>query len=139
MIYQDNKILLQQRTKDEWHGLTFPGGHVKTKESFVKAVIREMKEETGLTISNPQICGIKQFQTDKDERYIVVLFKTNQFSGTLTSSDEGEMIWLDRSELSQSPVVADFFDHLRVFDDPSLNEFMYERNDGEKDWTVHLY
>lgn len=61
MIYDDDKLLLQNRVKEDWQGYTFPGGHVEKNESFVQAAIREMKEETGLTISHPKICGVKQF------------------------------------------------------------------------------
>lgn len=50
MIYDGDKILLQDRVKKDWSGLTFPGGHVEKGESFVQSVIREVYEETGLII-----------------------------------------------------------------------------------------
>ena len=55
LIQDENKILLQNRVKEDWKGYTFPGGHVEAGESFVDAVIREMKEETGLTVNNPKL------------------------------------------------------------------------------------
>lgn len=139
MIYRDNKILLQDRTKKDWLGLTFPGGHVEKEESFVKAVIREMKEETGMTIRHPRLCGLKQFQTDDDERYIVALFKTDEFEGELVSSDEGQMYWIDRDELEKQNLADDFFELLRVFDEEDLTEFFYERGKGAEDWKVRLF
>ena len=139
MVYDGNKILLQDRVKKDWHGLTFPGGHVEKEESFVQAVIREIYEETGLTISGPKLCGIKQFQTDEDERYIVLLFKTDKFEGTLISSNEGEMRWLDRNSLNNCKLVDDFMDLLKVFDSDSYSEFMYERNKSGDDWLIKLY
>lgn len=139
MIYDDNKILLQDRVKKDWKGLTFPGGHVEKEEYFVQAVIREMYEETGLTIIEPKLCGVKQFQTDEDERYMVLLFKTDKFKGTLTSSDEGEMKWIERESLKDYELVDDFMDLLKVFDSDSYTEFMYERNNSGDDWIVRLY
>ena len=138
MVYDGDKILLQNRVKDDWKGLTFPGGHVEKEESFVTAVKREIFEETGLHIQEPRICGIKQFQTDNDERYIVLLFKTDKFAGELVSSDEGEMIWVDRSSLSNYELVDDFKDLLRVIDSEDINEFMYERSHGDRDWIMRL-
>lgn len=93
-------------------------------ESFVDAVIREMKEETGLQIKNPRLAGIKQFPIEGG-RYIVLLFKTEQFEGNLTSSEEGKMEWVDRRQLSELGTVADFSDLLSVIDDPELTEFQY--------------
>lgn len=139
MVYEGNKILLQDRVKQDWRGLTFPGGHVEKEESFVQAVTREMYEETGLTIREPKLCGVKQFQTDEDERYIVLLFKTDKFDGTLVSSDEGEMKWVDRELLNDYALVDDFMELLKVFDSECLNEFMYERNKSGDDWIVRLY
>ncbi len=141
MIYKDNKLLLQERRKEDWQGLTFPGGHVEKEESFVQAVIREMKEETGLDIELPKLCGVKQFHTDSKIRYIVLLFKTDQFSGELISSDEGKMLWIDRSDLPKLNTVADFAELLEVFDSDRYQEFMYERNpeQEEMDWRILRY
>jgi len=128
MVYRDDQILLQKVDKGNWwRGLFFPGGHVEPNESFVQAVIREIKEETGLTIRNPQLCGIKQFQADNDERYVVLLYKTNEFAGALTSSDEGEMVWVSREDLPQLAVAPTFFEVLRIMDEAQLSELYYER------------
>ena len=139
MVYDGNKILLQNRVKKDWHGFTFPGGHVEKEESFVQAIIREIYEETGLTIREPKLCGVKQFQTDEDERYIVLLFKTDKFEGTLTSSEEGEMKWIHRDSLKDYILVEDFMKLLKVFDSDGYSEFMYERNRSGEDWLVKLY
>ena len=80
MIQNGDKVLVQDRVNPDWPGITFPGGHVECGESFVDAVIREVKEETGLTISKPQLCGIKNWYDDKDYRYVVLFYKTEHFS-----------------------------------------------------------
>ena len=48
---------------NRWSGYAFPGGHVENGESFAESVIREIYEETGLTIQNPQLVGIKKLAT----------------------------------------------------------------------------
>lgn len=133
MIYDNDKLLLQDRVNNIWPGLTFPGGHVEKGESFIHAVMREVKEETGLVISSPRLCGIKQFQTEENERYVVLLFKTSQFTGTLTSSEEGVMKWLHRDELSSCQLAENFMELLQVFDSDDLTEFFYvdEPTDGQ--------
>ena len=76
MVYDhDGNILVQDRKKSDWPGLCFPGGHVEPGESFVESVIREVYEETGLTIANPVLCGTKQFQTERNERYVVLFLQ----------------------------------------------------------------
>lgn len=116
-------------------GYTLPGGHVEPGESFIEAVIREMKEETGLDIINPILCGVKQFPIENG-RYIVFLFKTSQFSGSVVSSDEGEMEWVERKDLMKLSLVNDFIDLLKVIDDDKLTEFKYVVDKDE--WKVSV-
>ena len=51
LLEDSGSVLLQNRKKEDWHGWALPGGHVEPGESFVDAVIREMREETGLTFT----------------------------------------------------------------------------------------
>lgn len=135
LIQDGNKILLQNRIKDDWKGYTLPGGHVELGESFVDAVIREMKEETGLTINNPRLVGVKQFPIDNG-RYIVLLFKATEFEGVISSSDEGEVEWIEIDRLSDINVVEDFHELIKVMNNPDINEFQYTIEGT--DWIIHL-
>ncbi|MBO4651908.1 MAG: 8-oxo-dGTP diphosphatase [Lachnospiraceae bacterium] len=135
LIKDGDRVLLQNRVKKDWQGYTLPGGHVERGESFVDAVVREMKEETGLTIEKPRMVGIKQFPIDGG-RYIVLLFEATQFTGEVVSSEEGEMTWVDRAELANISAVDDLQELLKVFDDPELTEFQYIV-DGDE-WLINL-
>lgn len=135
LIEEGDRILLQNRVKKDWRGYALPGGHVEPGESFVDAVIREMKEETGLDIKNPRLAGVKQFPIEGG-RYIVLLFKANEYSGTVVSSDEGQMVWVDSNHLPEIHTVDDFENLIRVINDPDLTEFQY-LVDGET-WTVSI-
>ena len=104
-------------------------------ESFVDAVIREMKEETGLTILEPRLVGVKQFPIENG-RYVVLLFKATRWSGELCSSDEGQMEWINYSELSAVKTVDDFDDLLKVMNTSELTEFQYLVSGDE--WTVSI-
>lgn len=135
LIRLGSKILLQNRVKRDWAGYTLPGGHVEPGESVVDACIREMKEETGLTVSNVKLCGIKQFP-DGENRYIVFLFKTDTFEGELRSSEEGKMEWVELDKLDHYNTVSDLRELLDVMLRDDLNEFQYIIRDGE--WIVNL-
>ena len=135
LLRRGNEVLLQNRIKKDWSGYTLPGGHVEPGESFVDACIREMKEETGLDISDVRLCGLKQFP-DGDSRYIVFLFTAESFSGELRSSAEGKMEWVDIRKLEEYNTVSDLRELLDVMLKPELNEFQYiVRGD---DWIVNL-
>lgn len=135
MIYDGNRILVQDRRNPDWPGITFPGGHVEPRESFVDSVIREVKEETGLDIANVQLCGMKQFTQEEGKyRYIVLLYKTNTFFGKLKSSNEGQVFWIEKDELKDY-VLADGFETMfEVFEKNDLSEnYWWVEND---DWKV---
>ena len=127
MIYdQEGNILIQNRTKS-WCGVAFPGGHVESKESIVDSVKRELLEETGLTIDNVQLCGIKQWFKD-DVRSICFLFKTDTFKGELKSNDEGENKWIKREDLSRYKLASNFEIMLQVFENSNITEHYPVRN-----------
>lgn len=124
LIYQGDRYLLQDRIKEDWRGMTLPGGHIEPNESITDAVIREMKEETGLTIHKPKLCGVKQFPIENG-RYIVFLFKTDQFEGEIVSSDEGKMLWVSKNDLTNYNLVPDFDSLIEVMLSDELTEFQY--------------
>lgn len=124
LIHNEDSYLLQDRVKTDWKGYTLPGGHIEPGESIVDAVVREMKEETGLTIKSPRLCGVKQFPIEGG-RYIVFLFETDQFDGKLVDSDEGKMHWVKKTELLNVNLVDDFDELIEVMLSDSLTEFQY--------------
>ncbi|WP_017186239.1 8-oxo-dGTP diphosphatase [Alkalibacillus haloalkaliphilus] len=128
MVYDGEYILVQNRINKSWPGLTFPGGHIERGESFADSVIREVYEETGLTVKSPVLCGVKQFKPKDADRYIVFFYKTDQYEGELTSSDEGEVFWIKKDELRDYELASDFESMVEVFDSEQLSEFFYNEN-----------
>ena len=132
MIYDGSRILVQDRNDPEWGGITFPGGHVEPCESFVSSVIREVKEETGLDISNVKLCGIKQWtQRDGKYRYIVLFYKTDTYTGELKSSDEGKVFWIEKNSLKDYVLADGFGEMFEVFDNDNLTENYYYLEDDK--------
>ena len=124
-------VLVQNKKGDRtWHGWNFPGGHVEQGEFVTPSVVREIREETGLTIENPKLCGIKEFQKEQDgKRFIVFLYVASRFSGELRSSAEGDVFWYPFSELKRSKELADgFSEMLPVFTSDEISEVFYTNN-----------
>lgn len=119
----DGRILLEDRQNTDWPGLFFPGGHVEPGESVVHGAIRELWEETGLTIENPRLCGLKQFPLDEGGRYLVLFFKADRYSGELHGSEEGPVFWVAPEDLPNYRLSGNFMETLRVFEDEDINEF----------------
>jgi 8-oxo-dGTP diphosphatase len=120
---KNNKVLVQDRIKS-YKGYSFPGGHVKGDESFYDSAVREVKEETGLDVSNLSFCGIIHWLNKTNEdRYIVFLYKTHEFKGTLLEkSEEGRNIWISLDELVNSPFTNNLVDYLPMFLDKGYGE-----------------
>ena len=102
-IEKDGCYLVLHRTKKEhdenggkWIGV---GGKFEPGESPLECVQREVKEETGLTMTNPRFRGIVTFVSDEWGTEYMHLFTCTEFTGTLTDCDEGELVWLPKGEL----------------------------------------
>ena len=133
---KEGRILVENRLDPGWPGICLPGGHVEPGESFTEAAIRETREETGLTIEDPRLCGVKQFQTKENARYVVFFYRATQYHGQLQSSDEGEVFWISPDALGQYACVEDLDEMLKVFFQEDLSEFYYYKENGN--WGLKL-
>ncbi len=132
------KVLVQERRKS-WTGLSFPGGHVEQGESIVDSAIREVKEETGLNIQNLHHCGVIHWvHKTRSDRYIVFLYKTNDFSGELLAeTDEGRVFWISIDELKSEKLSKNFENYIPMFTNDSLNEAYGLWHEDEPDTLIY--
>ena len=135
MIRNGSKVLVEDKISRWANGIIFPGGHVEAHEPVVDSVIREMKEETGLTIQNPRLCGIKEWINEDGSRYIVFLFKTDEYSGELTSSDEGRVFWMETEDVLKSNWIWHMDGLLKIMSDGEYTELFLDTAD---DWKPML-
>ncbi len=110
------EVVVIDRLK-KYPGICFPGGHVEQGESFTACAIREAFEETGLKIRNPVLCGIVNWaKKNSDERYVEYLFKTNDYSGTLSDgTEEGRVFWTKTDDLYKMKLSPSFDVYLPAF------------------------
>ena len=135
MIYDGGRILVEDKVGKDFRGIIFPGGHVEENEPIVDSVIREMREETGLTIRSPKLCGVKEWFNEDGSRYIVFLFKTDKFTGTLRSSSEGEVFWVEKDRLAELDTMWHMDSMTRIFLTEEFSELFL---DAENDWSPVL-
>ena len=132
----NGKVVLQYRSPErykKWSGYAFPGGHIEEGESLAESVIREIYEETGLTIVDPKLVAVKDWPLDEGGRYIVFCYKATEFTGQLRSSEEGEVSWVEKDQLDQLDLSYDMLPLLEVMEDPDLSEFYYRKRTDD-DW-----
>lgn len=135
MITKGNQVLVQDKVKKHgWEGLTFPGGKVEPFESFDEAVRREVLEETGLTLGRITFCGVLQWVYENGDREVVLIYKSEDFSGELLpETDEGPVFWMDWEAFLQAEGHAEFIEaYLKVLTDDSISEaFCYYTPGGD--------
>ena len=138
MVYDgEGNVLVEDRVDPGWRGVAFPGGHVEVGETFTDAAIREVYEETGLTVWDLQLCAVKDWYLADGSRYVVFLYKTDRFSGELKSSEEGEVFWVRREHFESLPLATDMAETIRVFESDAFSECFYtQESDGE--WRLQL-
>ena len=86
--------------KDKWIGI---GGKFEDKESPEDCILRETKEETGLTLTSYKYRGIVTFVSDRWETEYMHLFTADAFEGELIECDEGELEWISPEKLDSIP------------------------------------
>lgn len=106
-IEKDSKYLMLHRTKkqndynhDKWIGI---GGKFEEAESPEECILREAKEETGLTLNEMEYRGIVTFVSDGNFTEYMHIFWSDNFSGKLTECDEGELEWVEKSRMNDLP------------------------------------
>lgn len=144
MIYnkKEDKVLVQIRNKGSWDGAAFPGGHVEKGEPIIPSVVREIKEETGLNISNVVSCGFKDWYNYKNnKRYFVFLFKSDTYDGELLpASNEGKNIWMDINEINAQNAADGFLDNLEVFTGKNgFSEIFYDLSPDKDEWNKRFF
>ena len=133
---ENGKVVLQYRSPErykKWSGYAFPGGHIEEGESLVESVIREVYEETGLTIADPKLVAVKDWEPEEGGRYIVFCYKATEFTGQLRSSEEGEVSWVKKDQLEKLDLSYDMLPLLEVMEDPDLSEYYYRKRTDD-DW-----
>ena len=133
---KNGKVVLQYRSPErykKWSGYAFPGGHILEGESIAESVIREVYEETGLTIADPKLVAVKDWSLDDGGRYIVFCYKATKFTGQLRSSEEGEVSWVKKDQLEKLDLSYDMLPLLEVMEDPDLSEYYYRKRTDD-DW-----
>ena len=104
-IEKDNKYLMLHRVKkvndenhDKWIGV---GGKFEEGETPEECLLREVKEETGLTLTEYRFRGIVSFISDSYENEYMHLFTATAYEGDMIECDEGELVWIPKSDLDK--------------------------------------
>lgn len=102
-IEQDGKYLMLHRiskkndvNKDKWIGI---GGKFEPGEMPEECLLREVYEETGLTLNSYKFRGILTFVCDCAEPEYIFLYTSNDFSGQIKDCDEGELCWVEKEKV----------------------------------------
>ncbi|MCF6136581.1 8-oxo-dGTP diphosphatase [Pseudalkalibacillus berkeleyi] len=134
MIQDGDKILLMDRQKDDFKGFIPPGGSVEFPESFMQCAIREVKEETGLTVRNLEFKGLNEYvNPTTNDRYMIFNYLTQDFEGELLENPpEGKLYWVPINEAQQLPMQKSFERRFPLFFEDGTFEIHVEW-DHERD------
>lgn len=137
MICRGDDVLALDKVNNSYTGTTFPGGHVELGETFHDAVVREVFEETGLRIQNPVLKGIYHWYRDGFHN-VGYLYRADEFTGELKSSEEGRVYWISRKEYEQKELAVGMQRVVQIMDSDRFSEcFMDVKEDGSIE--EHMY
>ena len=107
-IERDNQYLMMHRVKkekdvnkDKWVGI---GGHFEENESPEECLLREAKEETGLTLTSYALRGVITFMSDRWQTEYMFLYTADGFQGEIGPCSEGHLEWVEKSDVYHLPI-----------------------------------
>lgn len=107
-IESDDSYLMMHRVKkendinkDKWVGV---GGHFEEGESPEECLFREVKEETGLTLTSWKLRGIITFSTDVYPTEYMFLYTADAYTGEMIECNEGNLEWVKKSDVYDLPI-----------------------------------
>lgn len=135
-----NMVMVRDRTTGKvvvidrvisWKGIAFSGGHAEDGESIYDSAVREIREETGLTVQNLKACGLVYwFHNKTGDRYFVHCYRTGDFSGELfAETGEGRVFWADPAALLNMALAPNFEKYLKLFLEDRYTEAYCSWND----------
>ncbi len=102
-LEKDNQYLMLHRiskkqdvNQGKWIGV---GGKFEMGEAPEECLLREVKEETGLTLLSYRFRGVLTFCCDSAEPEYIFLYTSDQFEGTIAPCDEGKLTWVDKTKV----------------------------------------
>ena len=127
------KVVVQRRVKS-YRGIAFPGGHTEPGESIYHSAIREVWEETGLTVSSLTPCGmIDWFNNETQDHYFTFFYRTQEFTGTLLDgTEEGAVFWARLEDLETMDLSPNFKEYLPIFLGETYTEAFCSWNSHQK-------
>ena len=139
-IEQDGKYLMLHRTKKKqdinggkWIGV---GGHLEEGESPEDCLVREVWEETGLTIENPEFRGLYHWHKD-GVHHVITLYRAYTFCGELESSEEGRVYWISLEELKTKKLASGMEYVLEMMESETIKECYVRREADRYVGNVH--
>jgi len=136
---RERGMVLAQNRRRSWKGIAFPGGHLEYGESITESAVREVKEETGLDITDLKYCGMIHWHNTADGyRELIFYYRTESYSGELiTETEEGENFWTPKSNLRSLKLAPGFEDQLSLFED-DVTELFITYTDGDDPTTYNI-
>ena len=104
VIFRGKILVLYKNYKNKYEGWVLPKGTVEAGEEYKETALREVKEETGLTLTSYQFRGLITFISDEaPEPEEMCLFTADGFTGELIECNEGDLQWMDKKEVLGLP------------------------------------
>lgn len=134
MVRSGDDVLLLDRQHDDHKGFIPPGGKVEFLESFTASAIREVKEETGLEVSDLIYKGLYEYvNPEKNDRYMIFNYISSTYTGELLeNAPEGKPVWVSIEEAAQLPMMDSIKRRFPLFFEEGTFEIQVEW-DNEKD------